>query len=192
MSPLVSIIILTRNGVKLLRKCVESIRTKTTYSNYDILIVDNGSDEPQTLQYLNDLANGQLCVVLAWSGDVLQARTRAQEAGNGHNIAYVIPKEGTLMWFDTMAIPKDALHVENAYKFLDYILRAEVMAAISNQMRYANANLAATAKLNPTVANDTSIRPGAATRATLFPNVVNPPAYDRLVTRAWTRIKTNQ
>lgn len=143
-------------------------------------------------QYLNDLANGELCLVLAWSGDVLQARTRAHEAGNGHNIAYVIPKEGTLMWFDTMAIPKDALHVENAYKFLDYILRAEVMAAISNQMRYANAILAATPKLDPTVANDTSIRPDAATRTTLFPNVVNPPAYDRLVTRAWMRIKTNQ
>ncbi len=143
-------------------------------------------------QYLNDLANGELCVVLAWSGDVFQARDRAREANNGHNIAYVIPKEGTLMWFDTMAIPKDAQHVENAYKFLDYIMRPEVAAAISNQMRYASANLAATPKLDPEVANDAAIHPDAATRATLFPNVVNPPDYDRLVTRAWTRIKANQ
>ena len=143
-------------------------------------------------QYLNDLANGELCLVLGWSGDVFQARDRARDANNGNNIAFVIPKEGTLMWFDTMAIPKDAQHVANAYKFLDYIMRAEVMAAISDQMRYANANLAATSKMDPKVANDPSIYPDTATRATLFPNAVNPPDYDRLVTRAWTRIKTNQ
>ena len=143
-------------------------------------------------QYLNDLANGELCLVLGWSGDIFQARDRAREANNGNDIAYVIPTEGTLMWFDTLAIPKDAQHVENAYKFLDYLMRAEVMAAISNQMRYANANLAATPKMDPKVANDAAIYPDAATRTTLFPNAVNPPDYDRLVTRAWTRIKTNQ
>ena len=143
-------------------------------------------------QYLNDLANGELCLVLGWSGDVFQARDRAREANNGNDIAYAIPKEGTLMWFDTMAIPKDAPHVANAYKFLDYIMRAEVTAAISDQMRYANANLAATTKMDAKVANDTAIYPDTAVRATLFPNIVNPPDYDRLVTRAWTRIKTNQ
>jgi len=143
-------------------------------------------------QYLNDLANGELCLVMGWSGDIFQSRDRAEEAKNGNTIAYVIPKEGTLMWFDTMAIPKDAPHVDNAHKFMDYILRAEVTAAISDQMHYANANQAATAKMDPAVANDPSIYPDEATRATLFPNVVNPPDYDRLVTRAWTRIKTNQ
>ncbi len=143
-------------------------------------------------QYLNDLANGELCLVMGWSGDIFQARDRAQEAKNGNEIAYVIPKEGTLMWFDTMAIPKDAPHVENAYKFLDYILRGEVTAAISDQVHYANANLAASLKMDPKVINDPVVYPDAATRATLFPNIVNPPDYDRLVTRAWTRIKTNQ
>lgn len=143
-------------------------------------------------QYLNDLANGELCLVLGWSGDVFQARDRAREANNGNDIAFAIPTEGTLMWFDTMAIPKDAQHLANAYQFLDYIMRGEVTAAISNQTRYANANLAATAKMDPKVANDPTIYPDTATRATLFPNVVNPPDYDRLVTRAWTRIKTNQ
>jgi putrescine transport system substrate-binding protein len=143
-------------------------------------------------QYLNDLANGELCLVMGWSGDIFQARDRAREAKNGNEIAYVIPKEGTLMWFDTMAIPKDAPHVENAYKFLDYILRGEVAAAISNEVKYANANQAATAKMDPEVVHDPAVYPDEATRATLFPNVVNPPDYDRQVTRAWTRIKTNQ
>ncbi|MBK6660546.1 MAG: polyamine ABC transporter substrate-binding protein [Proteobacteria bacterium] len=143
-------------------------------------------------QYLNDLANGELCLVMGWSGDIFQARDRAREAKNGNDIAYVIPKEGTLMWFDTMAIPKDAPHVENAYKFLDYILRGDVAASISNEVKYANANQAATAKMDPEVVHDPAVYPDEATRATLFPNVVNPPDYDRLVTRAWTRIKTNQ
>ena len=143
-------------------------------------------------QYINDLANGELCLVMGWSGDIFQARDRAEEANNGNEIAYVIPAEGTLMWFDTMAIPKDAPHVENAYKFLDYILRAEVAAAISNAVQYANGNAASTRLMDAKVATDPAVYPDQTTRATLFPNVVNPPDYDRLVTRAWTRIKTNQ
>ena len=143
-------------------------------------------------QYINDLANGELCLVMGWSGDIFQARDRAAEANNGNDIAYVIPKEGTLMWFDTMAIPKDAPHVENAYKFLDYILRAEVAAAISNSVQYANGNAASMPMMDTKLATDPVVYPDQATRATLFPNVVNPPDYDRLVTRAWTRIKTNQ
>ena len=143
-------------------------------------------------QYLNDLANGETCLAMGWSGDVFQARDRAKEAGNGNDIAYVIPKEGTLVWFDTMAIPKDAPHPGNAHKFMDYILRGEVAAAITNQISYANANQAASAQVKPEVLNDRTVYPDEATRATLFPNIVNPPDYDRLVTRAWTRIKTNQ
>ena len=104
----------------------------------------------------------------------------------------MITKDGTLLWFGTIVIPKEALHVENACKFLGYILRAEIMAAFSNQMRCANANLAATPKRDPTVVNDTSRRPDVATRTTLLPNVINPPASDRLVTRAWFHFKTNQ
>ena len=143
-------------------------------------------------QYLNDLANGELCLVMGWGGDVFQARDRAHDANNGNQIAYVIPKVGTLMWFDTMAIPKDAPHVDNAYKFIDYVMRAEVTAAISNQVHYANGNLAATSKVDANITTDPSVYPDAAVRATLFPNVVAPADYDRLLTRAWTRIKTNQ
>ena len=143
-------------------------------------------------QYLNDLANGELCLVMGWGGDVFQARDRAHDANNGNQIAYVIPKVGTLMWFDTMAIPKDAPHVDNAYKFIDYVMRAEVTAAITNQVHYANGNLAATSKVDANITTDPSVYPDAAVRATLFPNVVAPADYDRLLTRAWTRIKTNQ
>jgi putrescine transport system substrate-binding protein len=143
-------------------------------------------------QYINDLANGELCLVLGWSGDVFIARDRAAEAANGHEIAYFVPKEGGLMWIDTMAIPKDAPHAENAYKFLDYALRPEVIAAVSNYVNYANGVAASTALVNEEVRNDKSIYPDPVTKEKLFPNVVNTPEYDRLTTRAWTRIKTNQ
>jgi putrescine transport system substrate-binding protein len=143
-------------------------------------------------QYINDLANGELCLVLGWSGDVFIARDRAAEANKGVEIAYFIPKEGALMWIDTMAIPKDAPHAENAYKFLDYVLRPEVIAAVSNYVNYANGNLASTPLIKTEVTGDKAIYPDAETKTKLFPNVVNTPEYDRLITRAWTRVKTNQ
>jgi putrescine transport system substrate-binding protein len=143
-------------------------------------------------QYINDLANGEVCLVLGWSGDVFIARDRAAEANNGQEIAYFIPKEGSLMWFDTMAIPRDAPHAENAYRFIDYVLRPEVIAAITNYVNYPNGNAAATPLVLDTIRNDKAVYPDGQTRQNLFPNVVNTPEYDRLVTRTWTRIKTNQ
>ncbi|HMM76484.1 MAG TPA: polyamine ABC transporter substrate-binding protein [Gammaproteobacteria bacterium] len=143
-------------------------------------------------QYINDLANGEICLVLGWSGDVFIARDRAAEANNGNEIAYSVPREGALMWFDTMAIPKDAPHPDNAHKFIDYILRPEVVAAITNYVNYPNANAASLPFVNDDIKNDKSVYPDPETKKNLFPNVVNTPEYDRLVTRAWTRIKTNQ
>lgn len=143
-------------------------------------------------QYINDLANGEICLVMGWSGDVFIARDRAAEAKNGNEIAYFIPREGALMWFDTMGIPKDAKHTENAYKFLDYVMRPKVIAAVSNLVKYPNGNAASTQYVDEAIRNDPAIYPDAATKANLFPNVVNTPDYDRLATRAWTRIKTNQ
>ena len=143
-------------------------------------------------QYLNDLASGEICLALGWSGDVYIARARAAEAGNGNDIAYFIPREGALMWFDTMAIPKDAPHVANAYKFLDYLMRPDVAAAITNAVHYGNANLAATALVDPAIAHDPALYPDADTRARLFPNVVDTPAFARALTRTWTRVKTHQ
>jgi len=143
-------------------------------------------------QYINDLANGEICLVLGWSGDVFIARDRAAEADNGQEIAYSVPREGALMWFDTMAIPKDAPHADNAHKFIDYILRPEVVAAITNYVNYPNANAASLPFVNDEIKQDKSIYPDPETKNNLFPNVVNTPEYDRLVTRTWTRIKTNQ
>ena len=143
-------------------------------------------------QYINDLANGELCLVLGWSGDIFQARDRAAEAKNGNQIAYFIPKEGALLWVDTMAIPKDAKHAANAYKFLDYVMRPEVIAAVSNTVHYANGNAAATPLVDEAIRNDKAVYPDPELKSKLFPNVVNTPEYDRLVTRAWTKIKTNQ
>ena len=143
-------------------------------------------------QYINDLANGELCLVLGWSGDIFQARDRAAEAKNGNEIAYFIPKEGALLWVDTMAIPKDAKHAANAYKFLDYVMRPEVIAAVTNTVHYANGNAAATPLVDEAIRNDKAVYPDPELKSKLFPNVVNTPEYDRLVTRAWTKIKTNQ
>ena len=141
-------------------------------------------------EYINDLANGDLCVAWGYSGDVIQARNRAREAKNGIDIAYTIPKEGAMVWIDMMAIPADAPHPQNALKFIDYILRPEVAAAISNTVGYANPNLAATKLVNPSLSGDPNVYPPSEVRARLFFDKPVTLQYERLRTRAWTRVKT--
>ena len=141
-------------------------------------------------EYINDLANGDLCVAWGYSGDIVQARNRARAAKNGVDIAYTIPKQGAMIWIDMMAIPADAPHPDNALKFIDYILRPEVVAKISNAVDYANPNKAATALVAASIRNDPNIYPSAAVRARLFFDTPVTPQYERLRTRAWTRIKT--
>ena len=141
-------------------------------------------------EYINDLANGDLCVAWGYSGDIVQARNRAREAKNGIDIAYTIPKEGAMIWIDMMAIPADAPHPANALAFIDYILRPEVVAAISNAVAYANPNRAATPLVDPSLSGDPNVYPSAAVRARLFFDKPVTPQYERLRTRAWTRIKT--
>jgi len=141
-------------------------------------------------QYINDLANGDICLVVGWSGDVLMAKSRAEEAKRGTEIAYYIPKEGAEVWFDLMAIPSDAPHPQNALKFLNYVLEPKVIAAVSNYVNYANANAAATQYVNDDIKNDPSIYPPPDVKAKLFPNPVHSADFDRLLTRTWTRIKT--
>jgi putrescine transport system substrate-binding protein len=143
-------------------------------------------------EYINDLANGDLCVAWGYSGDIVQARDRAREAKNGIDIAYTIPKEGAMVWIDMMAIPADAPHPANALTFIDYILRPEVAAAISNAVAYANPNRAATALVEPALRDDPNVYPPAAIRARLFFDKPVTPQYERLRTRAWTRIKTGR
>ncbi len=143
-------------------------------------------------EYINALANGDICVAIGWSGDVLQARDRAAEADNGVEVEYSIPKEGALMWFDQMAIPADAPNPDGALKFIDYILRADVAALASNYIYYANGNLASQPLLNEDVIGDTAIYPDEATVANLY--TVSPPApkVQRTITRLWTNVKTDQ
>jgi putrescine transport system substrate-binding protein len=141
-------------------------------------------------QYINDLANGDLCVAFGYSGDVIQAKNRAADAKNGVEIAYSIPKEGAMIWIDMMAIPKDAPHPENALKFIDYILRPEVIAAISNSVGYANPNTLALELVDEDIRNNPGIYPPSEIRQHLFFDKPVTPQYERLRTRAWTRVKT--
>ena len=143
-------------------------------------------------QYINDLANGDICVALGWSGDILQAADRAAEAKNGVEIAYVIPKEGAAMWFDMMAIPKDAKHPDNALKFINYILRPDVIAAISNYVWYANPNSASRPLVDKEILDDPGIYPTPEAEKKLYTFAVLPPNVDRVYTRTWTRVKTGK
>ncbi|GAB4352872.1 MAG: polyamine ABC transporter substrate-binding protein [Kiloniellaceae bacterium] len=143
-------------------------------------------------EYINALANGDICLALGWSGDVLQARDRAAEANNGVTINYVIPDEGALMWFDQMAIPADAPHPDNAHTFLNYIMRPEVMAKASNYVYYANGNKASQEFLNEDVIGDTAIYPNQAALDKLYTTSPYAPNVQRVVTRLWTKVKSGQ
>ncbi|AFK52129.1 polyamine ABC transporter substrate-binding protein [Tistrella mobilis] len=141
-------------------------------------------------QYINDLANGEVCVAMGYSGDILQARDRAQEADNGNEIVYVIPSEGAQLWFDMLAIPADAPHPENAHTFINYILEPKVTAAISDYVAYANANAKATPLVSEDVRNDPGIYPSEETMNRLWVVTPHDLKYERARTRAWTRIRS--
>ncbi|CAJ1391481.1 MAG: polyamine ABC transporter substrate-binding protein [Roseitalea sp.] len=143
-------------------------------------------------EYINALANGDICLAVGWSGDVLQARDRAAEADAGVTVDYIIPKEGALMWFDNMAIPADAENVEQAHIFLDYMMRPEVMAKASNYVYFANGNAASKEFLNEDVIGDPAIYPDEETIGRLYTVTPYTQREQRSVTRTWTRITTGQ
>jgi putrescine transport system substrate-binding protein len=143
-------------------------------------------------RYIDDLANGELCLAFGWSGDVLQARDRAREAGKPDLIRYAIPREGAIMFFDMLAVPADAPHPLNAQLFIDFLERPEIAARNTNFVRYANANAAALPAVRAEVREDPGIYPPAAVATRLVPNRAHSPEYTRLLTRAWTRFKTGQ
>jgi putrescine transport system substrate-binding protein len=142
--------------------------------------------------YINDLANGDVCLVVGWSGDIIQARDRAAEAGNGVNVAYSIPKEGAPQWFDMLAIPKDAKNVDNAYAFINYLLDPKVAAANTNYVTYPNPVPASKPMVDQAIAEDPTIYPPAEVDAKLFTFAVLPPEVDRQYTRIWTELKTGR
>ena len=141
-------------------------------------------------EYINALANGDICVAIGWSGDILQARDRAWEADNGVEIAYNAPSEGALMWFDQMAVPADAPNPEAAHKFLNFIMDAQNMADASNYVYYANGNKASQPLLEEDVIGDPAIYPDEATLQNLYTTSPYPPKVQRVVTRMWTKIKS--
>jgi len=141
-------------------------------------------------EYINALANGDICVAVGWSGDILQARDRAAEADNGVEIAYNAPSEGALMWFDMMAIPVDAPNPDGAHKFLNFIMDAQNMADASNYVYYANGNLASQALLVEDVIGDPAIYPDAETVKNLYTTTPYEAKVQRTVTRMWTKIKS--
>ena len=139
---------------------------------------------------LLDLPSEEVCIAMSWSGDYSVASNRAKEAGIDINLDYIIPKEGGGMWFDNMYIPEDAPHRENAYLFLNYMLRPEVIAASTDYIGYANANKSATPLVNPSLTANVAIYPDAKTLQRLQTTEVLAPKEERKRSRTWTKIKT--
>jgi putrescine transport system substrate-binding protein len=143
-------------------------------------------------EYINALANGDICVAIGWSGDVFQARDRADEAKAGVHLAYAVPKEGAEMWFDMMAIPADAKHVPEALEFLNYMMKPEVIAKASNYVYYANGNKASQQFISKDILDDPAVYPDAETLKKLFTVGTLDPKTQRNVTRMWTKVVTGQ
>jgi putrescine transport system substrate-binding protein len=143
-------------------------------------------------EYLGALASGEICFVVGWSGDIMQARSRAAEAKNGIEIGYTIPKEGAQMFFDNLAIPADAKNVAEAYELINYLYRPDVAAKNSDFLSYANGNLASQKLVDPKILNDKNIYPDEATQKKLFVIQARDPATQRVINRLWTRVKTGK
>lgn len=143
-------------------------------------------------KYVTDLANGDICVAAGFSGDVLQAAERADEANNGVNIAYSIPKEGGNLWFDVLAIPADAGNVDEAHAFINYLLEPQVIADISDYVGYANPNQHADELMDDEVRNNPGVYPAQEVLDKLFISKPLPASAQRIKTRAWTRFKSGR
>jgi putrescine transport system substrate-binding protein len=143
-------------------------------------------------EYIDALANGDLCVAVGYNGDVLQARDRARDANKGIEVGYSIPVEGTILWFDNLAIPKDAPDPDSAYAFINYIMSPQVIADVSNFKRYANANAAAQVLVSPEVRADPGIYPTAQQMKTLVLQGQDSPEQTRALTRLWQKFKTGE
>ncbi len=143
-------------------------------------------------QYINDLANGDICVAIGWSGDVMQAKARAEEAKNGVEVDYIIPKEGALIFYDMLAVPKDAKHPENAMAFINYLMKPDVIAKISNYVSYASGNKASLPLVDAAIRNNPNIYPTDEMKPKMFTLKVLPQKVNREITREWTKVKTGK
>jgi putrescine transport system substrate-binding protein len=143
-------------------------------------------------EYLSALATGEICFVVGWSGDIMQARSRAAEAKSDVEIGYSIPKEGAQLFFDNLAIPADAKNVAEAYELINYLYRPEIAARNSNFLSYANGNLASQTLIDPKIFNDRGIYPDEAMQQKLFVITARDPATQRVMNRLWLKVKTGR
>lgn len=143
-------------------------------------------------QYINDLANGDICVAIGWSGDVMQAGLRAEEANNGVKLNYVIPQEGSDVFYDMLVIPKDAHNPEAAHTFINYLMRPEVIAKITNYVSYANANQAALPLVDESIRNNPNIYFTDEMKPKMFTQQMLPQKINRIITREWTKVMTGR
>ncbi len=143
-------------------------------------------------QYLNDLANGNICVAFGWSGDLVNARNRAKESGNGVNILVMNPKEGSVLSYDVMAIPKNAKHPNEALQFINYLMRPDVVAKITDKVGFPNTVPSATKLLAPGVAADPAIYPPASVQKQLFTPMELPLPLEKQLHRDWARMKASR
>jgi putrescine transport system substrate-binding protein len=143
-------------------------------------------------EYIEALANGDICLAVGYNGDVLQARDRARDANKGIEIQYVVPKEGSILWFDMLAVPKDAPNPESAYAFLDYMMTPQAAADVSDFRRYATANAAAERLVQAAVRDDPGIYPPKELRQKLAVQLADSPDQTRAITRVWQKFKTGQ
>jgi putrescine transport system substrate-binding protein len=141
---------------------------------------------------VNAIAGGETCLVFSYSGDMVQAAARADEAGRGVHVRYSAPREGAQLWFDMLAVPADAPHPAEALAFIDFVLRPAVMAGITNKVRYANAVPASRPDIRPAIANDPDIYPPPEQMAKFFTVGAVPPAAERARTRMWSRFKAGR
>jgi putrescine transport system substrate-binding protein len=143
-------------------------------------------------EYLDAMASGEICFAVGFSGDFKQAQKRAAEAKNGVQIAYAIPREGAQLWFDNLAIPRDAKNVNEAHAFINYLQTPEVAARNSNFISYANGNLASQQFMDKAVLDDRTIYPDETITGRLFTIKAYDPATQRLLNRLWTKVKTGR
>ncbi len=141
-------------------------------------------------EYINALATGEICLAVGFSGDIKQAQKRAAEAKNGIDVGYAIPKEGAQLWFDNLAIPRDAANVDEAHAFINYLQKPEVAAANSNFVSYANGNLASQKFLDRAILEDKTVYPDDALMSRLYVINAHDLKTERLMNRLWIRIKT--
>ncbi|HJR30635.1 MAG TPA: polyamine ABC transporter substrate-binding protein [Pseudomonas sp.] len=143
-------------------------------------------------KFISDLANGNICVAVGWSGAMLEAKTNAEQAGNGVKIAYSLPKEGAPVWFDTLVLLKDAPHPQQGLAFIDYLMRPDVIAPVSDHLSYPNGNRSATPLVAEATRSNPAVYPPAEAMAKLFTLEPLPKATERIRTRVWSTVKNGQ